>query len=280
MVSLASSTSTERPARASTIAAARPFGPEPTTIASYSLRPAPVPLRRAQRFPDPSWRAVGAGAVAVHRRKPVGRHRRQAVAVRARVAVPIRVLRVLPIARDRRPAGARLLPDGQERLEQLERTLRVTPDQHDPGRVVTHPLVWSQGGADTAEDGNADPHSAPDEQAADRTLGQVGSSPCQADVAPLPGHLAIAARPDDADSVGAQQLALGVRGAIVPAPQERCDQGADALGPVAELLLRDHRRQLDDADALFWRRVGALSEPHPTAIRHQLRLAAPPHLSR
>ena len=33
-------TSTDRPARARTIAAARPLGPEPTTTASYSLRPA------------------------------------------------------------------------------------------------------------------------------------------------------------------------------------------------------------------------------------------------
>ena len=38
-VSAASSTRTESPARASTIAAASPFGPEPTTIASTSGMP-------------------------------------------------------------------------------------------------------------------------------------------------------------------------------------------------------------------------------------------------
>src|SRR2546421_7427859 len=38
MVSLASRTSTERPARANVIAAASPLGPAPTTIASYECR--------------------------------------------------------------------------------------------------------------------------------------------------------------------------------------------------------------------------------------------------
>src|ERR1041385_3652000 len=38
MVAFASHTSTEHPARASVIAAARPFGPDPTTTASYSPR--------------------------------------------------------------------------------------------------------------------------------------------------------------------------------------------------------------------------------------------------
>src|SRR6266571_6658465 len=37
MVALASSTSTEHPACARVIAAARPFGPDPTTTASYSI---------------------------------------------------------------------------------------------------------------------------------------------------------------------------------------------------------------------------------------------------
>jgi hypothetical protein len=39
IVSCASTTRTERPAWASVIAAARPFGPAPTTTASSSLRP-------------------------------------------------------------------------------------------------------------------------------------------------------------------------------------------------------------------------------------------------
>ena len=46
IVSRPSSTSTERPARASTIAAARPFGPEPTTIASCTLLTLPARLSR------------------------------------------------------------------------------------------------------------------------------------------------------------------------------------------------------------------------------------------
>src|SRR5207248_8642418 len=37
IVAFASQTTTEHPARASVIAAARPFGPEPTTTASYSV---------------------------------------------------------------------------------------------------------------------------------------------------------------------------------------------------------------------------------------------------
>src|SRR5687767_10118441 len=49
IVSAASCTSTSRPARASVIAAASPFGPEPTTTASAMRPPGPARMARVEQ---------------------------------------------------------------------------------------------------------------------------------------------------------------------------------------------------------------------------------------
>jgi hypothetical protein len=55
MVAVASQTSTEHPARASVIAAARPFGPEPTITASYSIGM----LKLVEPIMRSNWTGVG-----------------------------------------------------------------------------------------------------------------------------------------------------------------------------------------------------------------------------
>src|SRR5487761_525269 len=67
--SLASSTKTDRPARAHVIAAAKPFGPAPITMASYGLAMLGLPF-----YPCRSWRRYQ-GQQAFHATKSLKNNR-------------------------------------------------------------------------------------------------------------------------------------------------------------------------------------------------------------
>src|SRR5215208_6802205 len=72
-VSSASSTATERPARASCTAAASPFGPAPTTTASYA--PRSVTRSDAERSYDPRWSSGSPASHQVAHTTPQTHHR-------------------------------------------------------------------------------------------------------------------------------------------------------------------------------------------------------------
>src|SRR3954451_13549238 len=70
------------------------------------------------------------------------------------------------------------------------------------------------------------------------------------------------ARSDGKRRVFEELLAPAVEDAVVVVAQERANHAGDALGPVAEALAGQHRRQLDGTSAFVRRAVTPASQPN------------------
>ena len=165
-------------------------------------------------------------------------------------------------ARGRPPRFGRCRrPHREQGVEQLERRRRIAPHGDDARGIVPGAFVQAERRLQAAVNGDSQSHTRPRQSIPGGAVAQVGARLLETKVAARGGHVAVAARADYPRRIGGEELALDVGGAIVPSTKKRANHRADATRPVAEPLLREHRGQLDDADALLRGGVRAGGEP-------------------